>query len=147
MVRVESKLVRVPRIVWITVAAVAMVAASVGFYVDWWAPKAQFACNGTPWGPRSPEAAAELLVASVIKQDTSMACRAVTSGYDRSTLDATLNEWLIALGTPERTEEIAVVLGEQMGSSTPVTLEGPGGVVQLDVESLAGQYRISTLAP
>ncbi|QXT64153.1 hypothetical protein [Tessaracoccus palaemonis] len=115
-------------------------AAIVAF--GWWAPKAEFACNATPWGPPTARDAAEGFAASLVEQDAAHACSVTSSRYDKDGLSDLLESASKTLGDPDSTEEITVSLGEQMGSGVDVSLQTPTGELTLGVQAHAYQWRV-----
>lgn len=113
--------------------------------VGWWVPKAQFGCDGSPWGPSTARDAAEGFAGSLVEQDITRACSVVMSRYDKNSLQDLLKSASNALGDPDGTEEIAISLGEQMGSSVTVSLRTATGELDLGVVASANQWRVASV--
>lgn len=132
---------RIKRLIAFSVI-VGLVVVAVIVAAGWWVPKAQFACNATPWGPSTARDAAEGFVASLVEQDATQACSVTSSRFNKGALPDLLKSASKTLGDPDRTDEISISLGEQMGSGIDVSLQTSTGELKLGIKALASQWRI-----
>ena len=135
---------RVKRIIAFSIFLVLIaVVAIIG--VGWWVPKAQFGCDGSPWGPSTARDAAEGFVGSLVEQDVARTCSVVSSRYDKNSLQDLLKSASNALGDPDSADEVAISLGEQMGSSVAVSLRTATGELGLGIVASANQWRVASV--
>lgn len=121
-----------------------VVALGFMFWQFWWVPKTEFSCDGLPNGASTPSAAAQEFSRSVINSDTDGMCAVLVNKLTDTELQALATDLREQLGDPTSVEQITVRVGEQGGSLFPLTLEGPGGSVELFVHSFLGWYRVDT---
>ncbi len=128
-----------------TLGAVAiLLLAGLVFWHFWWVPRAAYSCDGMPTGASSPRAAAERFLDGLARHDSAAMCAALVdklSDAELASLDAQLTA---ELGTPSGPEHVDIQIGEQMGSTLPLTFVGPGGTVDMSVHSFQGWYRVQT---
>lgn len=118
-------------------------AMGVVFWQFWWIPKTEFSCDGLPKGAPTPSVAAHEFTVSMINSDTAGMCAALADKLTDSELAALATDLRAQLGDPTSAEQIKIRVGEQGGSLFPLTLEGPGGSVDLFVNSFLGWYRVT----
>lgn len=123
-------------------AVLILVAIGLAFWQLWWIPRTAFSCDGLPRGASSPAAAAQEFTSALVDSDTSAMCGVMVDKLSDAQLTALATELRQKLGEPTRTDQVTVRIGEQGGSSFPLTLEGPGGAVDLSVHSFMGWYRV-----
>lgn len=123
-------------------AVLILVAIGLAFWQLWWIPRTAFSCDGLPRGASSPAAAAQEFTSALVDSDTSAMCGVMVDKLSDAQLTALASELRQKLGEPTRTDQVTVRIGEQGGSSFPLTLEGPGGAVDLSVHSFMGWYRV-----
>ena len=128
-----------------TVAGLLVLAAMAA--VSWWAPKAQFACNTSPWGPSTAQEAAEGFAASIVEKDGALACAVTTSRFTEASALDLMKTASASLRDPSSAAEITVTLGEQMGATTPASLQTAAGEIHLDIQAHAGQWRVLSVEP
>lgn len=123
-------------------AVLILVAIGLAFWQLWWIPRTAFSCDGLPRGASSSAAAAQEFTSALVDSDTSAMCGVMVDKLSDAQLAALATELRQKLGEPTRTDQVTVRIGEQGGSSFPLTLEGPGGAVDLSVHSFMGWYRV-----
>lgn len=131
-----------------TVTAIALAAIIVfaGYFVaTWWIPKAQFGCDGWPWGPSTAQEAAKKFAESIVAQDAKLACSAVTSNFTEETAAGLLKESAAALGNPTSIDDITITLGEQGGSYCPATFRTETGRLPVHLHAFWVQWRVSSV--
>ncbi len=131
---------RAPLVVAACFLAVALLGA--GFYALWWQPKAESACNGLPWGPRSVEDATRTFLDGVVTGDSGKVCSAGRNQISDHDLSDLIDTYRTALGNPATTADLPISYGEQMGSVVPVTVTGVNGPIVLEVHSTSWDTRV-----
>lgn len=126
----------------VAVAILVLAVAGVAFWQLWWIPKTAFSCNGMPTGAPTPAAAAAEFTERLVARDRSGMCAVMVDKLNDSELDALAKRINKQLGNPSSADQVTIHIGEQGGSTFPLRLEGPGGSVELWVQSFLDWYRV-----
>lgn len=130
----------------VAVAALGLLTAlALALGIFWyfiWAPRTAYSCDGLPTGAQSPREAGERFVQAVVDNDAAALCAVVVDKLSEQELTDLSRRVSTELGGPTAAGQVNIHVGEQGGSSYPLTLDGPAGEVGLSVYSFRGWYRV-----
>jgi len=122
------------------VAAVAL--SAVAFWQLWWTPKTVYSCDGLPSGASTPVVAAQEFTDALVSSDPTAMCAVLVDKLTDEQLEELAAEVREQLGAPSSADQVQMRLGDEDGSRSTLTLEGPGGTVEMSVFFFYNWYRV-----